>query len=186
MREANPDRIHTDYVCTSEPSVTSKPPVLQYTMAPKYASAGVFKDRRCARSSFHPHNLISPLSIPPAIKTMNYLFFLFLRLFQLACAARSGTYDAGWPVGDATWKQTDSDFEKETGISQYKLFDVDGLIYKYQLDIVVSEVQGTFGSTYYFIDATDRYSLTVFLPGVHTVSYNSDDPYILSVKVVEG
>ncbi|KAI2997879.1 hypothetical protein CBS147346_8501 [Aspergillus niger] len=104
---------------------------------------------------------------------MNYLFFLFLRLFQLACAARSGTYDAGWPVGDATWKQTDSDFEKETGISQYKLFDVDGLIYKYQLDIVVSEVQGTFGSTYYFIDATDRYSLTVFLPGVHTASDNS-------------
>ncbi|OJZ85538.1 hypothetical protein ASPFODRAFT_188969 [Aspergillus luchuensis CBS 106.47] len=117
---------------------------------------------------------------------MHYLLLLFFGLLQLACAAKSGTYYAGWPVGDATWKQTDSEFEKETGISQYRLFEADGLIYKYQLDIVVSEVQGTFGSTYYFINATDRYSLTVFLPGIHTVSYNSNDPYILQVKVVEG
>ncbi|PWY63040.1 hypothetical protein BO83DRAFT_324813 [Aspergillus eucalypticola CBS 122712] len=116
---------------------------------------------------------------------MNYLFLFILGLFQLACAAKSGTYNAGWPVGDATWKQTDSDFEKETGISQYRLFEADGLIYKYQLDVIVSEVQGTFGCTYYFIDATDQYSLTVFLTGEHTVSYNSDDPYILMVKATD-
>ncbi|OOF95611.1 hypothetical protein ASPCADRAFT_406358 [Aspergillus carbonarius ITEM 5010] len=118
---------------------------------------------------------------------MTLFLVIFLALLQLVSAARSGTYNAGWPVGDTTWKQTDSVFERETGIARYRLFQADGWIYKYQLDIDVSEVQGPIGGTYVFYDSTgDEYNLMVLLAGIHTISYNSADPYIQQVKVVEG
>ncbi|PWY88904.1 hypothetical protein BO94DRAFT_574895 [Aspergillus sclerotioniger CBS 115572] len=118
---------------------------------------------------------------------MNFLLLLFLGLLQLVSAARSGTYNAGWAVGDTTWKQTDSVFERETGIAKYRLFQADGWIYKYQLDIEVSQVQGPIGGTYVFYDSTgDEYNLMVFIAGFHTIDFNSDDPYIQMVKVVEG
>ncbi|PYI04720.1 hypothetical protein BO78DRAFT_420243 [Aspergillus sclerotiicarbonarius CBS 121057] len=118
---------------------------------------------------------------------MNIFLFLFLNLLQLVSAARSGTYNAGWAVGDTTWKQTDSVFERETGIAKYRFFQADGWIYKYELDIDVSEVQGPIGGTYAFYDPTgDEYYLTVFFSGVHSISFNTEDPYILQVKVVEG
>ncbi|KAL3264740.1 hypothetical protein ABHI18_000445 [Aspergillus niger] len=117
---------------------------------------------------------------------MHFLLLLFLGLLQLVSAARSGTYYAGWPVGDSTWKATDSVFQRETGIARYRLFQADGIIYKYQLDFDVTERQGEFASTYVFYDSEgDEYYKVVFATGTHTLNYNSGDPYIQQVKVVE-
>ncbi|RAH82448.1 hypothetical protein BO86DRAFT_388884 [Aspergillus japonicus CBS 114.51] len=116
---------------------------------------------------------------------MNILLLLFLSLLQLISAAKSGTYNAGWPVA-GTWVATDTVFARETGIDKYRFTKADGLIYTYQLDINVAEVQGSFGSTYVFYETTDEYYLTVFTRGVHTINFNTQDPYILQVKIVEG
>ncbi|PYH28380.1 uncharacterized protein BO87DRAFT_371120 [Aspergillus neoniger CBS 115656] len=117
---------------------------------------------------------------------MHFLLLLFLGLLQLVSAARSGTYYAGWPVGDSTWKTTDTVFQRETGISRYRLFQADGLIYKYQLDFEVTERQGEYASTYVFFDSEgDEYYKMVFVTGTHTLNFNSGDPYIQQVKVIE-
>ncbi|PYH92280.1 hypothetical protein BO71DRAFT_400681 [Aspergillus ellipticus CBS 707.79] len=116
---------------------------------------------------------------------MNFLLFLLLGLLQIVSAAKSGTYNAGWGVSN-DWVATDAYFQRETGIAKYRFWQADGWIYKYQLDIDVVAVQGVIGGNYVFYEATDEYYLTVFQQGVHSVSFNTADPYILQVKVVEG
>ncbi|KAE8153924.1 hypothetical protein BDV25DRAFT_136491 [Aspergillus avenaceus] len=111
--------------------------------------------------------------------------FLLLGFIQLVSAAKSGTYNAGWKVTNA-WTNTDSVFQRETGISRWRVND-GGLFYTYEIQIDVVEVQGVIGGTYVFYDSTgDSYNLMVFREGIHSVSYNSADPYILEVKIVEG
>ncbi|PWY88139.1 hypothetical protein BO70DRAFT_426985 [Aspergillus heteromorphus CBS 117.55] len=115
---------------------------------------------------------------------MNFLLVLFLGLLQIVSAARSGTYHAGWsPTNE--WVETDANFASETGIDRY-LYTSGGWPYEYTITIHVNEVQGTFGSTYVFYETTDEYRLTVWTRGDHSVSFNTNDDYILQVKVIEG
>ncbi|PYH92281.1 hypothetical protein BO71DRAFT_400682 [Aspergillus ellipticus CBS 707.79] len=117
---------------------------------------------------------------------MNFLLFLLVGLLQVVSAARSGTYHCGWSPNDA-WITTDADFLADTGIQQYRFSKQTGLhYYDYHIEIQVATTPGPIGGTYYFRDATDSYSLTAILPGYHEVAFDTTDPYIIDVHVVEG
>ncbi|PLB52345.1 hypothetical protein P170DRAFT_472245 [Aspergillus steynii IBT 23096] len=117
---------------------------------------------------------------------MKFIILCLFALLHLAAAAKSKWYNAGWPVGDKSWKPTDYTFARETGIDRYRLYDAGGRIYTYQLDIHVADGESGWLRTYVFEDSTaDEYTINAFRDGEHSVSFNSEDAYILRVKDTE-
>ncbi|SES87850.1 hypothetical protein [Stigmatella erecta] len=82
-----------------------------------------------------------------------------------------------WPVGDSSWKPTDTNTNNTAAISRYSLYEQDGSTYKYILYFSNSEHYD-----YYFYDQTgDSYRVNTFVNRDHYVRYNSNAPSIVFI-----
>lgn len=82
-----------------------------------------------------------------------------------------------WPVGDSSWKNTDSNTRTTAAITRYTLYQYDGF-YKYMLYFTNTEHYD-----YYFYDETgDRYEVNTYRNGDHYVRYDSNKPEIIYIK----
>lgn len=93
-------------------------------------------------------------------------------------------YPVNWPVGDASWKDTEEYFKDKTGIYRYRLYkQPKPRIHQYTLSISVIDGGSGWGRTYTFEDQEgDQYGLTVFTDGDHYVDFDSHAPKITRVK----
>lgn len=81
-----------------------------------------------------------------------------------------------WVPG-SDWQYTDDDFRGRTGISRWKI-TVGGFIYHYQLFFDTDQTYN-----YTFTDKTGQgYGNNVFVAGVHSINYNSNQPTIVLVS----
>ena len=146
--------------------------------------------RFCLLSLYIAYAFLSRLiyqSIDLSTAAMKFAIIFALTLSQLSAAlpinnTKTGNaeraaaitwYDVDWPLGDASWKETDDWFEDATGISRYALCEqTPPRIFQYALDFTVSG--SGFGRTYTFEDLTGHeYSSTVFTDGDHSVDNDS-------------
>ena len=97
----------------------------------------------------------------------------------LAANKITGTfYDVSWPTGDEAWK----DVSGMKRITKYRLFDANGIFWKYELGFDISS--SGLGTTLIFKDERDSYKCVTFRGGKHWVAFNSDDvPTIVEVVV---
>lgn len=63
------------------------------------------------------------------------------------------------------------------------LYEIDGTIFKWQISVDTTNPNTPLGQ-YYFLDQSgDTYTLSAMTPFVHTVDYNSAQPYITRVRI---
>ncbi|OTG79205.1 hypothetical protein [Acinetobacter sp. ANC 4648] len=93
-------------------------------------------------------------------------------------------HTVSWPVvsGSNTFIDCDSDTVVATHVEKYLLNKDGNLWYTYKLTVKVNK-----SGDYYFTDASnDTYKLSVsFESSKHSLSYNSDNPTIVSVQYVD-
>ncbi|KAF8701276.1 hypothetical protein AX14_000483 [Amanita brunnescens Koide BX004] len=90
---------------------------------------------------------------------------------------KAKSYNVTWSKGDEAWK----DVSGMNRITKYRLFDANGIFWKYELGFDISS--SGLGTTLIFKDERDSYKCVTFRGGKHSVSFNSDDPTIKKVAV---
>lgn len=63
------------------------------------------------------------------------------------------------------------------------LQEIDGVMFKWQISVDTTNANTPLGQYFFTDQSGDIYSLSAMTPFVHTVDYNSPQPYITSVRI---
>ncbi|KAF7373051.1 hypothetical protein MSAN_00512600 [Mycena sanguinolenta] len=139
-----------------------------------HTSDASFLSARISEDDFHWVDAVSMNGKPFQIGYPTNVTEYSTKRSELEARVLTG-YKVNWPL------HTNQAVTNVPQLVEYSLEDSSSLLYDYALAVKLTNTG--WGADYVFYDATpDRYTLSAFTNGWHTVRYNSDDPRIVEVE----